>query len=139
MILDLSKYKDPYQKMGTVEKHIVKATDFKEFVKKLPKKKSKYRNVKTTVDGITFDSKKESQRYKELKILQEKGEIHNLNIQVSFDLKVCKYKADFTYNRYDITDLIVEDVKSEITRRDRVYRIKAKLMKLFHGIDIREV
>jgi len=34
---------------------------------------------------------------------------------------------------------VVEDVKSEFTRKDPVYRLKYKLMKACHGIDIREV
>ena len=33
----------------------------------------------------------------------------------------------------------LEDVKSEFTRKDPVYRLKNKLMKACHGIDIREV
>lgn len=32
--------------------------------------KSKYNNVKTVVDGITFDSKAEARRYQELKFMQ---------------------------------------------------------------------
>jgi hypothetical protein len=31
------------------------------------------------------------------------------------------------------------DVKSDVTRKHPVYRIKKKLMKAVHGIDIREV
>ena len=39
-------------------------------------KPSKYRNVKTVVDNLTFDSQKEANRYVELKLLQAAGEIH---------------------------------------------------------------
>jgi len=34
---------------------------------------SKYNNVKTVIDGITFDSKKEAQRYQDLLLLQLAG------------------------------------------------------------------
>ena len=88
---------------------------------------SKYHNRKVTVDGITFDSVKEANRYKDLKILERAGQIHDLQLQVKFKLipaqrewtdettksgkpkkgKVieheCSYIADFTYkNRFRI-------------------------------------
>ena len=47
---------------------------------------SKYNAKKVIVDGITFDSKKESKRYLELKQMQENGEIHDLQLQVPFEL-----------------------------------------------------
>ena len=40
--------------------------------------KSKYRAVKTEVDGITFDSKREAARYMELMLMQRAGEIKRL-------------------------------------------------------------
>ena len=46
--------------------------------------KSKYRNRKVSVDGITFDSRKEAQRYRELKLLLLAGEIIGLQMQVPF-------------------------------------------------------
>ena len=52
-------------------------------------------------------------------------------------VKVCTYIADFTYE--ELGGVVVEDVKSEFTRKDPVYRLKNKLMKACHGIDIREV
>ena len=71
---------------------------------------SKYYNQKITVDGITFDSKKEYRRYRELCLMERAGEIDNLERQVKFELiptqkkngKVvewaCSYVADFVYN-----------------------------------------
>ena len=38
-------------------------------------RKSKYGNIKTRVDGILFDSKKEAKRYLELKLLEKAGRI----------------------------------------------------------------
>ena len=43
--------------------------------------KRKYHNKKVTIDGITFDSKKEARRYQELKLLERAGEIQNLELQ----------------------------------------------------------
>lgn len=121
--------------------------------------KSKYRNIKTVVDGITFDSKKEAKRYQELKLMEKAGEIENLEYQKIYDLvikdmhpegqmrgdvmvSICKYKADFSYSIPFSPGVwgkdVVEDVKSEITRKLPAYRIKKKLMKAIYGIDILE-
>lgn len=47
---------------------------------------SKYHNRKVTADGITFDSVKEANRYKELKVLERAGLVHDLQLQVKFKL-----------------------------------------------------
>lgn len=111
-------------------------------VKVPPKKENKYGNRKTLVDGIAFDSKKESNRYMELKMLLIHGDISNLQMQQEFELKVnddliCKYVADFTYVNHK-KEFVVEDVKSEATRKIRTYSIKRKLMKALFGIIISE-
>ena len=46
---------------------------------------SKYRSRKVVVDGITFDSKKEAWRYRELHLLEQTGEISNLQMQVNMN------------------------------------------------------
>ena len=46
----------------------------------------KYRNEKVIVDGISFDSKKEAARYRELKMLERSGAISGLKMQVPFEL-----------------------------------------------------
>ena len=110
-------------------------------------KKSKYGNVKTIIDNITFDSKKESNRYIELKARQQCGQIANLALQPEFQLqepfidsmgvrhRAITYKADFMY--LDRGDVIVEDVKGKKTE---VYRIKKKLLlKRYPDIIFREV
>lgn len=90
--------------------------------------RSKYRNVRTEVDGITFDSRAEAKRYQELKILERVGEITNLDLQPRYDCwvngkKVCTYVADFRY----MTDRCqtIEDVKGMKTP---VYKLKKKLV-----------
>jgi len=101
----------------------------------------KYHNKKTTIDGHTFDSKKEGDRYLELKQFQADGIISGLRLQVPFELipkqqgeRACKYIADFVY--MECGSLIVEDVKGV---RTPVYKLKKKLMLERHGIKIREV
>lgn len=105
-------------------------------------RKNKYNAQKTIIDGIVFDSKKEGQRYRDLKVLERTKEITELELQPEFPIvvnetKVCKYIADFRYKKDGET--IVEDVKSEMTRKLPVYRLKKKLVKAVHGIDIEEV
>lgn len=70
---------------------------------------NKYRNIKTIVDDIKFDSKAEAERYIQLKVLQNQGFITNLELQPKFELqpkytnnkgekiKAIVYKADFSY------------------------------------------
>ena len=124
--------------------------------------KSKYRNRKVSVDGITFDSRKEAQRYRELKLLLLAGEIIGLQMQVPFELvpaqfeetgevyskgprkgqpkqgkcieKSVVYIADFVY--WQDGKRIVEDTKGV---RTTDYIIKRKLMLHKYGIRIREV
>lgn len=108
------------------------------------KKKSKHRNVKTDLDGITYDSGKEANRAAELKVIAIAGKISDLRTQVPFKLivngqHVCTYIADFVYRDLVIGEEVVEDVKSDHTRKLQVYRIKKKLMKACLNIEIVEV
>jgi hypothetical protein len=122
--------------------NILKLPDYSYCPKvELMPKQNKYRNERTEVDGKKFASKKEAKRYTELKILERKEEIHFLKTQAVFRIEVngqliCKYLADFTY--YRDTNLVVEDTKSEITRKNPVFRLKKKLVKAVLGIEILE-
>lgn len=92
---------------------------------------SKYHNQRTKIDGKNFASKKEANRYIELKILERSKEITNLKCQVPFTIieksdhgKAIKYIADFTYNdRYG--HFVIEDTKGFKTD---VYKLKKRLM-----------
>lgn len=102
---------------------------------------SKMHNVRTSVDGHTFDSLSEAQRYGELKIEELAGSISDLDAHQRFSLDVngvhiCDYEADFTYRRNG--RFVVEDVKSTATVT-RLYRVKKKLMLAVLGITIQEV
>lgn len=96
---------------------------------------SKYHSKKTTLDGITFDSKREASRYAELKMLQRCGAIRDLRLQPEFVLqesfkkngktyRKIVYKADFEYFDIQQGKVIVEDVKGVKTE---VYKLKKKL------------
>jgi hypothetical protein len=94
----------------------------------------KYGAKKTTVDGITFDSKKEAIRYQELKLLEMAGTICELELQPRFTLqgafkdnegnhiRAITYKADFQY--IEDGKIIVEDTKGFWTA---AFKIKRKL------------
>ena len=110
---------------------------------------TKYRAIKTVVDGITFDSKREANRYSELLLMEKAGIIASLRLQPEFKCmvngkKVCTYKADFEYLMVDdigpqgqIGYYIVEDVKGFKTP---VYRLKKKLVEAcYPGTVIKEI
>ena len=103
----------------------------------------KYLNKKVVVDGITFDSKKEMQRYLVLKEAQDNGIISDLELQPQFELipkvtetyvkhlktkdKECErtvqlaisYKGDFRYKKDGI--VVVEDVKASPHRLSLIH------------------
>ena len=102
---------------------------------------SKYKNQKTVIDGIAFDSKKEGARYAELQWLAKAGAIRDLRLQVPFELipkqtgeRAVRYIADFVY--MENGKMIVEDVKGV---RTDVYKIKKKLMLKVHCIKVKEI
>lgn len=115
--------------------------EYKELLKsKKKKKKSKYKAVKTKVNGIKFDSKKEARRYKELKILEKADEIKSLELQPRFLLqekfkyngktvRKIEYVADFRYID-EKGNTVVEDVKGMKTE---VYKIKKKIFLKIYG------
>ena len=103
---------------------------------------NKYRNQKVKVGDMTFDSKKEFRRHRELKLLEIAGKISNLRGQVPYVLiekskygRAIKYIADFVYEMDGKT--IVEDVKSPATRT-QVYKLKKRMMAERYGIVIQE-
>ena len=55
---------------------------------------SKYHSKKITVDGITYDSKKEYRRHQELLLLEKAGLIKDLQRQVKFILIPAQYEPD---------------------------------------------
>jgi Protein of unknown function (DUF1064) len=111
---------------------------------------SKYLNIKTTIDGIKFDSLKEASRYNELLLLQRGGVIRDLELQPRYDLivngvKCGFYRGDFRYVDVASGETILEDCKSDARRGKRsvtktpVYQLKKRLIKAIYNIDIVEV
>lgn len=105
-------------------------------------KASKFRNVKTEVGGVRYDSRKEANRAVQLGVMERAGLISDLKRQVVFPLDVnghsiCRFIADFDY--LDAAGKpVTEDVKSEVTRRIPAYRIKNKLFAAIYGREIVE-
>lgn len=115
-------------------------------------KNNKYKNKKVIYDGIKFDSKKEANRYAELKMLEKCGAIKELQLQKKFELipsqyefvngkkqcveRSCNYKADFYYYDNNLKKWCCEDTKGFKTPE---YIIKRKLMLYIHNIKIVEL
>lgn len=105
---------------------------------------NKYRNKKVIVDEKEFDSKREGNRYKELKLLERAGEIKDLELQPRFLLqdsfkkngrtfRKIEYVADFKYIGNGKT--IVEDVKGIQTD---VFKLKHKIFeKVYPDLELR--
>lgn len=115
---------------------------------------NKYRNKRTIVDGIEFDSKAEAARYKELLLLEAAGQIEDLTLQPEYELqpafrdgrgrkhRAIKYIADFRYieviDPHSVQGLdVVEDTKG---MRTKEFNIKEKLFRFrYPNIDLRIV
>lgn len=122
---------------------------------------AKYGNKQVLYDGKLFPSKRECERYKNLKFLESEGEITDLKTQVPYELipaayetyerygkngkrlkdgrrciqRAVTYKADFVYKDKDgIT--VVEDAKGYKTKE---YILKKKMMLNTYNIRIREI
>ena len=109
---------------------------------------NKFGAKRTEIDGITFASKHEAERYIELKYMERAHLISDLQLQRVFTLigaqrdkegkiieRPCKYIADFVYKDKD-GKTVVEDAKG---MRTDVFRIKKKLMLSIYGIRVQEV
>lgn len=94
-----------------------------------------------------FDSKKEAERFVVLRAQQQAGRISFLERQVRISVKVrhpltgvdtivCHYVADFAYIRNGRR--VIEDVKSEMTKKLPVYKLKKKMLAAM-GVTIEEV
>ena len=115
--------------------------------------RSKYHAKKVVIDGLTFDSKKEAQRYGELLLLQRAGHLHSLKVHPPFELqakfhhpiagnqRAMTYTADFSYVEAPPRGWgsVVEDVKTKATKTE-AYKLRRKLfLKRYPEIDPREV
>ena len=96
---------------------------------------NKYKNKKTTVDGIKFDSEMESHYYIYLKQLKEMGEVVDFVLQPTYLLqegfnlngkriRPITYKADFKVIYKDGHEEVI-DVKGKLTEE---FKIKCKML-----------
>lgn len=106
---------------------------------------NKYYNKKTTIDRITFDSKIEAKRYKELKLMEQTGLIKDLVLQPQYELlkgfkrrgktyRKVTYIADFAYFDNEKNRKVIEDVKGFETK-DFKLKLKYFLSNLDEDID----
>lgn len=130
--------------------------EYKEFMdrrqahKPTSSKTSKYHAKKVEKYGRTWDSRKELAEYENLLLLQRLGEVTKIELQPKYVLQEAyvrdgkkirelAYIADF---RVTMTDgsIIVIDVKSKATEKNKEYRIKRKLLLYkYRDIDFREI
>lgn len=105
-------------------------------------RKNKYNAIRTIVDGVKFDSKKEAECWQFLKARLRAGEIQNLERQVKYALfahsdrgpvQLCTYVADFRYYDKAKCRTVIADAKGVKTA---TFRLKAKLMKANYGIEV---
>jgi hypothetical protein len=117
------------------------------------KRQSKYgnRRVKTAA-GVSFDSQSEAKRWAELKLLERAGEIRELTLHPRYDLSVngihiCDMIPDYSYeclvegsdgrHRFFQTWMkVCEDRKGGTATQTDVFKLKRKLLKAIHNIDI---
>lgn len=107
----------------------------------------KYKNKKCELDGFKFDSLKERDYYSILKLLKQRGQIIDFDLQPKFEyiitystsynnnimIQKAKYIADFRVFHNDGT-ITVEDVKGFETA---IFKRKKKIIKKLYGIDIK--
>lgn len=97
--------------------------------------RNKYNAKAIEFDGFRFDSMKEYLRYRELRILEQCGDIGYLLVHPRFELfpkmtingeklRAIHYTADFQYVQGE--DIIVEDVKGYETRD---FKLRANLFR----------
>jgi len=100
---------------------------------------TKYNAKKTTIDGITFASRLEADRYVQLKMLEQAGQISSLVLQPEFQIlrgfinpatgekvKSKFYVGDFQYIDELDNKIVVEDTKGMETAE---FRLKWSLVK----------
>lgn len=123
-----------YKAKGVVREHRIEGE----------RKRPKYNNCRFKDSEGVWDSKKERERWTQLRLLQSAGKIQELQKKIAFELipasfkdhkrlRPIQYVADFVYIEGGIR--IVEDVKGV---KNKFYLLKKRLMWEKFGIDILE-
>ena len=121
-------------------------------------KPSKYKNQRVTINGETFDSKKEAAYYSELLLREKAGEVRNIQRQMTFHLcapevdammrqsdppkivYIASYVADMIFDEKQDDDSwqrVVADVKG--AKNTQMFSLKSKWLFLQSGVKIREI
>jgi hypothetical protein len=97
-------------------------------------KKNKYSAVKTTIDGITFDSKFEASYYAQLKLLEKTGKVKIIELQPKVYLTEARilYKPDFLIEENGVLTWI--DVKGMPTPG---FNVKKRLWRYYGPGELR--
>jgi Protein of unknown function (DUF1064) len=100
-------------------------------------KRNKFGAIKTVVDGITFDSKREAKYYGDLKIRERAGEIERLECQPKYELKIDgaligNFKPDFRFFDKAQYRQRVVDVKSKPTAKKRDFVLRKKMFEAIY-------
>jgi hypothetical protein len=123
---------------------------------------NKYHNIKVENKYGKFDSQREFTQFLWLQREVELGHIKDLQRQVKYVLipaqyetiikiskngkektvqklieRECSYIADFVYIDCETNEIIVEDLKSTVTEKDKVFLLKKKLMYYIYKIKIK--
>jgi hypothetical protein len=108
-------------------------------------KLSKFNNVKSEIDGHTFDSNKEAEFYGSLKIKKNAGLIKDFKIQVQYDILVnnihiAYYYLDFQIENndgsFEYIDIKGKDKKSNKFIKTGVFALKKRLVEAIYQIKI---
>ena len=106
------------------------------------KRRNKFNAVRTMIGELRFDSKKEANDYLYFMRLKAAGEIRDYRRQVRFELsahsldgpvKLCTYVADHVF--FDVKKNCERVVDSKGVKT-ALFKLKAKLMKANHGIEV---
>ena len=102
---------------------------------KKTRRRGKYGNVRCKLDGHKFDSLAECGRYVQLRNMQRRNLIFDLDCQVSLPFQCGrKYVADFMYTRWEGgVQRICEDVKGVCTA---VFQLKRALLRQEYGLEV---
>lgn len=117
---------------------------------------NKYRAKRTQVDGIWFDSIKESTKYQELKLLQRAGEISDLELKPKFKFvlpdgtpvlirsrgypngRVARFTGDFAYFDKKLNRRVILDVKGGRATMTEAYAIRKALVEALFKVIVEE-
>jgi hypothetical protein len=106
---------------------------------------NKYRNSKTKIDGINFDSQKEADYYSKLKLLERAKEIVKFERQVKMPIEIngihiayyiLDFKVYYPNGNIKHIDIKAKDKKTNKWITTDVFKLKKKLIEAIYKIKI---